>query len=300
MVTLLRKLKALNENEAGIYRPTISRETWKEQPEMARSIDACRFPLSGALDFIRKAGSFTSNKLRREYLIGEHHRLFGVYPNPGTSLEVVRTRCAYRLQYEGHRLTGTKPSREFLQNYKAIVGQFRDHGAFDGCTRDVATLGNHFALLEGVTTMAKVKAVKKVSKAAGKVSEQPEPEGPSIKGARMRDDGLPSPAAMIRWIAKRMDATTDQIRAALKELKAVVSDATIMAQSSRARKGVLPVPDLPPEMAERIQKAVPAAEATPAKEEKKPVKKVAKKVAVKKVVKKVAKKEPKAEGSEAF
>jgi len=247
-------MKELTEEEAGLYIPTIGRDAWRDKPEMAKSLSETAFPMSGVFKFLRKADSFSSVKFRREFLIAEHLRLFEVYPNPGTSLEVVRARCAYRLQHEGHRLTNVTPSRTHRHNYRLIVGRMEDGPeAFKDCWGGVSLVGPALCAMDGNVAKAKIQSVKRVMKRVkrGEKKRKSTPRGVRFKG------GLPSAAAIIRWLTGPMkDAPLSQLRKVLARLELKVSDSTIAAQTNRAMKGVLPVPVFPEEVVAKIKEAM--------------------------------------------
>jgi hypothetical protein len=290
---LLRSLKPLDDLQV----PTIG-----DRCEIA-SLRGVKFPQAPARRFMQEVSELSGRK-KRLALLGKHAELFGAYPNDGVPLEVVRARCVYRLQYEGHRISNTQPSERFMQNYRAVVGRFSDEKPFEGCTRIVADIAPRLALLEGVTTMSAKKKAKTLSRKSlsnSKVSKakivnmeparlNDEPASMEEEGKRQDAKAKISATALIRFMAKQLGANHQQIDTALKALNLHAAPATINAQRHRALKGILPIPKLDAEMEKKVKAAVPAAEvklvkaAEPKNPDLVPVK-VAKKV-IKKVVKK--------------
>jgi hypothetical protein len=107
----------------------------------------------------------------RDVLTAAHQKIFGNYPNPGTPLDIIRAKCAVRLQTEAHRITGTQPSEKLLQNYKEIMAA---NGGACGAAGVPPRL-----MTGGRTTMAAVKKAKKAVKAAAKVEVKPRLKGKS-------------------------------------------------------------------------------------------------------------------------
>jgi hypothetical protein len=236
-------------------------------PENLQSLKDATFPMSPALKFLRQVEELETQPKRRRFLLLEkHNEVFSVYPGAGTPLEVVRARVAYRLQFEGHRLTNTKPSEKFMQNYRAIMA-FNEKEPFKGCTRNVAIIGTLYALDKGEVSMSAVKkvktAVKKLARATAKANK------PSAKKREMVLGEL-SVTETIRYMAKVLDAGAKQIDAALKKLGVHSMPSTIQAQRHRALKGLLEIPRLTTEQIAKIKAAVPP----PEKVEKKAVSKL--------------------------
>lgn len=284
---LIRKLPELElQYPVQIYKPGTTCKPGPKAPTMF------------AMEFICLLEDLAQTPKKMKFALFEkHNELFGFYPNAGVQVEVVRARCIYRLQYEGHRISGVTPSPKFLQNYRAIM-QFNEEQPWNGCTEQVSELGKRLALSRGEVSMSAVKKTASVAKKAAKTAKgDATPAAPASKREVILGDL--SITETIRYMAKVMDAGARQIEATLKKLGVQkFSMATIHAQSHRVRSGILKAPSLKGEQIAAIKKACPAEDALPkvvraAKAETKPTtpSPVAKKVV--KVIKKVA---PKTEG----
>jgi len=83
----------------------------------------------------------------KNFLIAAHVDIFGVYPAPGTSFDVIKSRCSYRLAMESIRIHNKTPSIKFLQNYNAVMC-FDDKDPYQGCTPDLMDLGMRMMLMD--------------------------------------------------------------------------------------------------------------------------------------------------------
>ena len=109
-----------------------------------------KYPLMPAIEFVQRH-EFIRRKRQdsheeHNFLRSKYCDVFGVYPKPGISYEVVRARIVVRLQYEGHRLTNTTPAPSFLQNYNALM-RFNDNDPWEGCTNTLMDLGTRLSLM---------------------------------------------------------------------------------------------------------------------------------------------------------
>jgi hypothetical protein len=244
-----------------------------------RSLRSQRFPMYPALKFIGQVDELENQPKRRRFLLLEKHQeVFGVYPDAGTPLEVVRARIVYRLQFEGHRLTGTVPSERFMQNYRAMMRFPQNH--FDGCSRETTVLGKLLVLTEGGEVS--MSAVNKAKSVAKKVAKANAPKKSTSKREMVLE--TLSVTESIRYLAKQLNAGADQIEGALKKLGVHAATSTIHAQRHRALKGLLPIPKVSQDQAAKLKASVPPAQK---KEPKKVVKAV--KSSPKKVIKKLIK-----------
>lgn len=243
-----------------------------KEPKAPESLKGAKFPLYPALKFMRQVDELENQPKRQRFLLLEKHKeIFDVYPGAGTPLEVVRARCVYRLQYEGHRLTETKPSERFMQNYRAVMA-FNEKEPFKGCTRNVALIGTLFTLNKGEVSMTAVKKVQSTEKKVARAKAKAEKSANTKKREVVL--GELSVTETIRYMAKVLNAGAKQIEVALNKLGAHPAPSTIQAQRHRALKGLLEIPRLNSEQIARIKSVVPP----PEKETKKPAKAVAKKV----------------------
>lgn len=222
-------------------------------------------PTYAATEYMRQLEEMEGKRYRYS-LLEKHRQLFEVDPKAGTSLQVVRARCMYRLQMLGHRQLGIRPPIKFQQNYNAAM-KF-DAKPFEGFTRSVAEVGKLLCLTEREVSVMAIKKSK---------------PKPSSKPSTRQMFGELSMTETIRYMAKVLHAGAAQIETALKKLNLEAKKSTIAAQRHRALHGLLPIPKMSAEQVSKLKAVIPA-EVIREKSPKKAIKPAPKKL-VKKIVK---------------
>jgi hypothetical protein len=231
MALLRPKLPSLDEMVSPLVMPVTRRGPVPEgREEYIKNLRNTPAPMHAAVTFLNVCNDLDTPKTKKRYkfhLTEIHLKVFGVYPELGTPLEVVKARCAYRLQYEGHRITGTTPSNKFMQNYRALMA-FRKDDHFKGTTEDVYSLGNRLTdVCKGEISMAIVKKAEGVAKKAAKVAKKASAPG-AVKKASRRILALGLyPATMLSTWYGQQGYTTEQIQKGFKQLGITASEATI-------------------------------------------------------------------------
>lgn len=273
---LLRKLPPLDEAVSPLVLP----RTPRPNPNQEKRLIPTPLPTHAAVKFLNECNELdsTKNKKRYKFFLSETHlKTFGVYPEAGTPLEVVKARCGYRLQYEGHRVTKTQPSSKFMQNYRALMA-FRGEDHFKGCTEEVYSLGNRLTdVSKGEISMTTNKTVereaKKEAKAKARIekaeakkkakivkAKKPGYKGPK-GGKRILVLGEYPVTRIIPWYG-REGCTAKQIEEALKRLGVKTTPIMVAAYKSTVR--LIPA-RMPEEHKKKLLYVVPKAEAVAAK-----------------------------------
>ena len=241
---LLRKLKPLDTLEIPVMPPL------RDENGVRNDNPATPLPMHPAIEFMQAVDKFTSIKFKRRMLYAKYQELFGTLPNTKTSLELVKARVVYRLQMEGHRLTNTTPSEQFLQNYNALM-TFNDTEPFKGCTTMVATLGKRLAFSERKSMSTTTVAATTEAKPAKPVK----PKGPTRSNAVL---GELSMCETIRYFAHR-GLSIEQITAALQKLQLTAAVATIKTQYGHVKSRLAASPTVSPEVAKKLNALAPGA-----------------------------------------
>lgn len=212
-------------------------------------------PMQPVLDFLRECTLIddgvrgAKNKLTRlkTFLIQRHLDVFGIVPEENTPLQVIKARCAYRIQHECYRIAGERLSDGFLKNYNAMM-RFNDAQPYSGCNGCMESVGNMLLAAEGRSVS--MTAINNV---------QPIPRVESSPSKRITSKGIVfgkyPPTAIVRWYGSK-GARVHQIEKALNILGLVVATPTIRGNIAVGKRNEQ-VPSLNRTEVEELLRALP-------------------------------------------
>lgn len=240
-------------------------------PDKPTELDLSNFKpyLTHVFNFLQKCDQI-KNKELRTYLCEKHFELFEELPTIGLPLYIVKSRIAYRLQYESHRIQDVPMTKAFEQNYNAMM-QFNEvpKEYFKGCTPDRQEMGYRLLFTYGFvsnTAVARVtkmfKDVTKIAKKADKIREHLKELERITSGSAEVIGGTPkistniAPSKRIKvldkyaatqiiyWFSKKANASIDTIKEIFSTLKIPLSSSSFVTYASHCSQGL---PNVTPE-----------------------------------------------------